>query len=270
LIAPTTKSLALVVASEGVVTVVAEAPLPPSEPSTAEDDATPDHSVTFTAAVFAADNVAVTLVTDVAARRYQISTRVFAPVRNPTGPFVHVPPAESVTLVTDAELPAANATTATRAFPDVDGDVNVTGRVPVFPLATFCWTRPIEPPPPPPPPPLTVTVTVAGGESACPSFTLYVNGSEPVKPGFDVYVPALQFELTVAVPFEGGVTIEQVSGSPSGSDTLGVHDACTAVVALNDTGCAVGGVFPPAPAPWHAVVPESVNVCPASGTNCQS
>jgi hypothetical protein len=158
----------LVVASEGVVAVVADAPLPPSEPSTAEDDATPDHSVTFTAAVFAADNVAVTLVTDGAARRYQISTRVFDPVRKPTGPFVQVPPAESVTLVTDAELPAANATTATKAFPDADGDVNVTGRVAVLPLATFCWTRPTEPPPPP----LTVTVTVAGGESACPSFAL--------------------------------------------------------------------------------------------------
>jgi hypothetical protein len=188
LTAPITKSVVLVVASEGVETVVAEAPFPPSEPSTAEDDdATPDHSVTFTAAVFAADNVAVTLVTDGAARLYQISTRLFVPVRNPTGPLVQVPPAESVTLVTDAELPAANATTATKAFPDVDGDVNVTGRVPVFPLATFCWTRPIEPPPPPPPPPpLTATVTVAGGESECPSFTLYVNGSEPVKPGFDV------------------------------------------------------------------------------------
>jgi hypothetical protein len=57
-------------------------------------------------------------------------------------------------------------------------------------------------------------------------------------------VPALQFELTVAVPCAGGVTIEQLNGSPLGSDTLGVQEACTAVVALNDTGFAVGGVFP--------------------------
>jgi hypothetical protein len=183
LIAPITTSVALLVESEGVVTVVADAPFPPSEPSTAEAGATPDHSVTFTAADFAADNVAVTLVTDDAATRYQISTRLFTPVRKPTGPFVHVPPAESVTLVTDAELPAANATTATKAFPEVEGDVNVTGSIAVLPLATFCCTKPIEPPPAPP---LTVTVTVAGGESTCPSFTLYVNGSEPVNPAFDV------------------------------------------------------------------------------------
>jgi hypothetical protein len=60
------------------------------------------------------------------------------------------------------------------------------------------------------------------------------------------------------VPFDGGVTIEQLNVSPSGSDTFGVHEACTVDVAFNDTGPAVGGVFPEL-APWHADVPASVN-----------
>ena len=76
---------------------------------------TPDHSDTLTASAFEADSVTVTELTDGAASRYQISTRLFVPLRNPTGPFSQLPlgPAESFTVLTEAELPAASATTAT-------------------------------------------------------------------------------------------------------------------------------------------------------------
>ena len=238
MIAPSTRSVAFdVVNGDGVVTVVADAPLPPSDPSTAAGNtvATPDHSDTFTAADFAADNVTVTLVTDDAPSRYQISTREFVPLRKPTGPFVHAPEPESVTLNTDAELPAAIATDATSAFPDADGAFSVAAKVAVLPLAGFCCTNPIAPPPPDE----TVTVTVAVGESSRPSFALYVNESGPEYPPVAVYVPPEQLG-SVAVPCDAGLTIEHVNGSLFGSDTTGVHGVDTPDAAFSDTGPAVG------------------------------
>ena len=53
--------------------------------------------------------------TGAAAVECQISTRVFEPARNPTGPFVHHCPAESVTELTEVVLPACTAIAATSA-----------------------------------------------------------------------------------------------------------------------------------------------------------
>jgi hypothetical protein len=161
----------LFVPNNGVCAVVDDAVLPPAAASTADTPATPDHSDTFTAALFAADNVTVTLDTDDAPSRYHNSTRLFVPVKNPAAPFTQVPPAESVTPVTDAELAAANATDATNASPDVDADPNVSVNDTPFPLATFCCTNETGPPPPPPPDD-TVTDTVPADESTVPSFAL--------------------------------------------------------------------------------------------------
>ena len=73
-----TMSLAFVVVSDGVITVVADAPLVlPADLSSA---VSPDHSSTFRDIAFDALNVAVTDVTDGAFRRYQISTRLLAPL----------------------------------------------------------------------------------------------------------------------------------------------------------------------------------------------
>jgi hypothetical protein len=124
--------------------------------------------------------VTVTLDTDDAPSRYHNSTRLFVPVNNPTGPFTHVPPPESDTLNTDAELPAASATDATNASPDTEADESVAANVAAFPLTTFCCTNAIGPPPPPPA--ATVAETVATPESTVPSFALYVNESDPLNP----------------------------------------------------------------------------------------
>ena len=87
--------------------------------------ATPDHSETFADAAALAESVAVTRVMLAGApARNQSSTRVFDPVRKPTGPFVHAPPAESDTAVMDFELPVATAIEATRVFPAADADTD--------------------------------------------------------------------------------------------------------------------------------------------------
>lgn len=238
MIAPITRSAELFVPNNGVCAVVPDAVLPPAAPSTT--DPTPDHSDTFTAAAFAADNVTVTLDTDGAPNRYHNSTLLFVPVKKPAAPFTHTPPAESVTPVTDAELAAANAIDATNASPDVDADDNESTNVAPLPLATFCCTNATGPPPPPPPDD-TVTDTVPGDESTVPSFALYVNESDPVYPDVDVYVPPLQSLATVADPCAGCDTIEHVNTSPSTSDTLGTHDANDPDTADTDTPPATGG-----------------------------
>src|SRR2546426_1840963 len=236
-----TRSIGLVVVRLGVEMLAADVPLPLADASGAPADATPDHSDTFIAADFDADSVAVTLVADGPPRRYQISMRVLVPLRTRTGPLTHDPLAESVTERTEAELPAATAISATSVSPAVDADWSgATRLVPVPPFATCC-TSEIAPGGE------TVTVTVADELVSDGSVASYVNESGPVKPVFDVYVPLEQSGFTVAVPFVAWLTMEQVSVSPSGSDTTGVQEAAVAVVALKVTGPAVGGWFTPAP-----------------------
>ena len=62
-----------------------------------------------------ADRFAVTCDTGEATVECQISTRVFEPARNPTGPLLHLLPAESVTELTEVVLPACTAIAATSA-----------------------------------------------------------------------------------------------------------------------------------------------------------
>src|SRR4051812_26764873 len=78
---------------------------------------TPDHSVMLTATIFDAESVTVTPVIGGAPSRYQISIRLLAPLRKPTGPLVQATPVESTTVATLAELPAASAIDATMASP---------------------------------------------------------------------------------------------------------------------------------------------------------
>jgi hypothetical protein len=140
--------LAFLVASEGVAAVV-EVPLPVADVST---PATPLHSDTFIATDFVVPEakLAVTLATGGAASRYHSSMRVFEPERKLVGPFVHVPPLESVTDAIGPVLPPATAIAATSASPAV-----VVERVAVTPaaddaVATFCCCSVTLPPPPPP------------------------------------------------------------------------------------------------------------------------
>jgi hypothetical protein len=73
--------------------------------------------------------------------------RVLEPVWKPTGPFVHVPPAESVTPVIDFELPAASAMEATRASPAAVAGSGMLKAVPeVVSAPVLCATSAIEPP----------------------------------------------------------------------------------------------------------------------------
>jgi hypothetical protein len=96
--------------------------------------AIPDHSLTPTAADLAALRLTVTLVTVGAPTRYQISTRELMPVRYPTtGAADHVPPEESLTVFTFAELPAARATTATSVSPGSEALGSAAVTVPVLP-----------------------------------------------------------------------------------------------------------------------------------------
>ena len=120
LIAPMTTSEAFVVVNVGGAAVV-DVPLPFVCASTPAVDATPDHSVRLIASGFDVPDakLAVTLVTDDAFSRYQSSIRVFDPVKDPTGPFVQVLPAESVTVLIGPVLAAWTAIAATRASPAV-------------------------------------------------------------------------------------------------------------------------------------------------------
>jgi hypothetical protein len=98
--------------------------------------ATPDHSETLAEAAALAESVAVTRVMPAGApTRNQSSTRVFEPVRNPTGPFVQAPPVESATAVTDLELPVAIAIDATNALPAADALTGTASDVPLVMLA---------------------------------------------------------------------------------------------------------------------------------------
>ena len=148
---PITTSLAFVVASAGDVVVVAELPLPFPCTSSGDAVATPDHSETFIASDFVvpAAKLAVTLVTDGAATRYHISTRVFAPLRKPIGPFVQVPALESVTDASGPVLPAAIATVATRVSPDADAVIGTVNEAAELALPVFCCWRTMSPEPPP-------------------------------------------------------------------------------------------------------------------------
>src|SRR4051812_18702536 len=137
-----TRSPGCVVVMEGAAAVV-EAALPePCAPSSVPVVASPLHSVTFAAAVLAAESVAVTLPTAGAPRRYQVSTRVFEPDRNPAAPFVHVAPDESTTLATVTEPPALTAILATSAWPatEVTGNAN---EVAPLTLPVVCFTSEI-------------------------------------------------------------------------------------------------------------------------------
>jgi hypothetical protein len=113
--------LAFVVVIDGVGAVVElDVPVFPAAASSAPVAATPLYSDTFALAALAVLSFTVTLVTAAAFVRYQSSTRVLEPDRNPTEPFVQVPPAESVTLDTDAVEPAWIATEATSVSPAVE------------------------------------------------------------------------------------------------------------------------------------------------------
>jgi hypothetical protein len=108
------------VASEGVDPAVEEAFPTEADPSSAAVLATPLHSDTFAPTTELLARRTVTCVTGRAVKAYQSSTRVKEPERNPTGPFVHVFPAESVTEVTELDDPVCKAIDATSASPAVE------------------------------------------------------------------------------------------------------------------------------------------------------
>ena len=64
--------------------------------------------------------------------------------------------------------------------------------------------------------PLIVMLTVAVFESIVPSLTLKVNESVPVAAASGVYVP-YPLAARSTVPLAGGVTMEKIRVSPSGS-----------------------------------------------------
>src|SRR2546421_1027888 len=107
-------------------------------------------------------------------------------------------------------------------------------------------------------------VTVTADVPLLPSLVaVIVTGPPPAFP----FTRPLEFTVAIVVSAEAHVTVRSVSGLPSAS--FGVAVSCTVAptCTLADVGVTVTDET--ATYVWHAGVPVSVNVCPATGTNCQ-